>query len=77
MTDPIYTECKKFSRFVLEYRFSKIEWEHQIYNYQFFQNTLIKPLLEIEEFSQNRQKNTGIQFILSIEGSKVKVTNVQ
>ena len=38
-----------------------------------FPEYLIKHLLETEEFSQNRQR---IEFILSIEGSKVKVTRV-
>ena len=42
-----------------------------------FSEYLIKYLLETEEFSQNRQKNVGTQFILLLEGSKVKVPNVQ
>ena len=41
-----------------------------------FSEYLIKRLLEIEEFDRI-DKNVGIQFDLSIEGSKVKVTNVQ
>ena len=37
----------------------------------------MKYLSEIEENSENRQNNVGIQFILSIEGSRVKIANVQ